>query len=222
MATVVASISQPASKDKIERGSYPLRAATYPPTAPIKASPEEVAKEWSGQLNEALNTVEIGKIKALLMKESYWRDQLCLSWDFHTFAGPEKIAEFLEGSRKEVRIKSVSLDTSSSLRSPALSAIDLHGKVPCVNLFLHVETDVGNGIGVVKLVQDLEDGSRWKAFTLFTTLRELKGHEELIGLRRPTGVRHGESLGRKSWQDIMNEQREFVTGEPVVLIIGTL
>jgi hypothetical protein len=221
MATAIASRSQPASKDRLEPGSYPLRTAAYPLAIPSEASPEGVAKEWTSQFNAALSGAEISNIKTLFMKESYWRDQLCLSWDFHTFAGPREIAEFLE-NEKHVRIKTLSLDTSSPLRSPAPSALDIRGKVPCVNFFLHVETDIGNGVGIAKLVQDSEDGGRWKAFTLLTTLRELKGYEELVGERRPTGVGHGGQFGRKSWQDIVNEHMEFNTEDPAVLIVGKL
>ncbi len=46
--------------------------------------------------------------------------------------------------------------------------------------FLTIETDMGRGTGLVGLLHDPEDGGKWKAFTLFTAMHELKGHEETV------------------------------------------
>jgi hypothetical protein len=49
--------------------------------------------------------------------------------------------------------------------------VDFTGKIMGVQSFLTVETDVGRGRGLVELLQDQQDGGKWKAFTLFTTMR---------------------------------------------------
>jgi len=87
-----------------------------------------------------------------------------------------------------------------------------------VQAFLKVDTDVGRGAGLVRLVQ--ENGT-WKVFTLFTYLTELKGHEEAVGKKRPNGVEHGEHISRKNWLDRRNAEENFENGqEPTVLILG--
>jgi hypothetical protein len=96
--------------------------------------------------------------------------------------------------------------------------MDSDGKVHTVQAFLTVETDIGRGSGIVRLVQD---HGAWKVFTLYTFLRELKEHEEQVGGRRPNGVAHGEHLSRKNWLDRRKAEENFEDGEePTVLILG--
>lgn len=52
------------------------------------------------------------------MKESYWRDLLCTTWDFRTLQGPEQIFRFIEGSSDDNRITGVSEDKSAALKTP--------------------------------------------------------------------------------------------------------
>lgn len=151
-----------------------------------------------------------------------WRDQLGLSWDYHTLQGPEKIVSFLKSAPKGSRIKSIEIDSSNSTRQPCVSAVDYRGKVNGVASFLTLETDVGRGRGLVRLLKDSQDNDRWKAFTLFTTMHELKGHEETTKANRPTGVDHGGQPGRKNWQERRTATENFEGDkEPVVLILGT-
>jgi hypothetical protein len=209
------------SAERCEPGSFPLRTACFPTVKQSDSvDADAVAAQWVDSFNKALSNPETAGIPRLFLAESYWRDQLCMSWDFHTLQGPEKIADLLKQSKNISRIKSFDLDKSSALRSPAASVIDANGVVKAVSASLKIETDVGRGEGLVRLVQD-ERG--WKAFTLFTSLKELKGHEELVGKRRPTGVQHGEHISRKNWLDRRNAEENFEGDEePVVLILGML
>jgi hypothetical protein len=110
---------------------------------------------------------------------------------------------FLE---KGCRIKSITIDRSSDFRKPVVTGFDGKGNVKGVQTFLSVESDVGSGMGVVKLLQ--QDG-KLKAFTLFTSMRELKGHEEATCSRRPEGVAHGGQPGRKNWEERRRADENF-------------
>lgn len=59
-----------------------------------------------------------------------------------------------------------------------------------------------------------------KAFTLFTSMMELKGHEETVFGRRPEGVAHGGLPGRKNWQERRLADENYEDSEPTVLILG--
>ena len=207
------------SCNRVEPGSFPLTIASLPKVAPSKSiDANSVATQWVESFNRTLTNHELVGIPSLFLQKSYWRDQLCLTWDFHTLQGPKKIVALLSKSNNGSRIKSLALDTSSKLRSPDASVLDADGQVHTVQAFLKVDTDVGRGAGLVRLVQ--ENGI-WKVFTLFTYLTELKGHEEAIGKRRPNGVEHGEHLSRKNWLDRRNAEENFEDGqEPTVLILG--
>jgi hypothetical protein len=207
------------SANRVEPGSFHLVMAQYPEansSKPIDA--DEVATQWVESFNKAIVHSELNTIADLFLPESYWRDQLCLSWDLHTLKGPGKIVELLTKSKNGCRIKCLSLDKTSSFRSPTISKIDADGKIDTVRAFLFVETDVGSGAGVVRLAQ--EQGV-WKVFTLFTLMKELKGFEPSIGKKRPFGVQHGEHESRDNWLDRRNEEGSFKDGQdPTVLILG--
>jgi len=207
------------SADRVEPGSFHLKTANFPTASTSKATDvNSIAATWVESFNKVLINPELATIPELFLEESYWRDQLCLSWDFHTLKGPENIIPLLQHSKNGCRIKSLTMDTSSKYRCPKASVVDVDGKVHTVQAFLTVETDIGRGSGVVRLVE--EHGS-WKVFTLYTFLRELKDHEEVIGARRPNGVQHGEHLSRKNWLDRRKAEENFEDGEePSVLILG--
>lgn len=208
------------SSNRPEPGSFQLNIAEFPSAAAPPSKPEDadaVAGQWVESFNKAVGSADPASISSLFHAQSYWRDQLCLSWDFHTLQGPEKIVSlFKQGNG--CRIKSVALDKSSQLRSPTAAAMDAEGKVHSVTAFLTVESDIGRGAGIVRLAQD---GGAWKVFTLFTFLKELKNHEEAVGRKRPNGVAHGEHISRKNWLDRRGEEQNFENGEdPTVLILG--
>lgn len=208
--------------NRVEPGSNQLRPAVYPHSdAPPKADVHRIASEWVKSLTQTLLSQDYERIKQLFLPGSCWRDQLALSWDYHTLNGPEKIVSFLKSSPHGCRIKSIGVDDSSTLHSPHLSAVDFNGHVNGVGCFLNVESDVGKGPGVVRLLQDQQDRGKWKAFTLFTAMHELKGHEEMVRGNRPHGVAHGGTPGRKNWQERRTATENFEEMEPTVLILGT-
>ena len=130
------------------------------------------------------------------------------------------MASFLSSHPKKCRLLSLALDDTSPFRRPTIAPIDFIGEVEGISSFLTLETDVGKGRGIVRLCKDANDG-QWKAFTLFTSMHELKGFEEQLGHRRPDGVEHGESPGRKNWRGQREAESEYADGRaPTVLIIG--
>lgn len=220
MATTAVEVP---SRDRLEPGSSKIQALPYPDAHPLgKVDVNFIASEWIEKLNRALSDESYVTFKDLFLKNSCWRDQLGLSWDYHTLHGPGKMTSFLQESGSTgSRIKSLRIDDTNSIRKPAVSAIDFNGKVDSVTSFLTIDTDVGRGRGVVRLLRDPEDGGQWKAFILFTAMHELKGFEETVNTNRPHGVDHGGQPGRKNWQERRHAMENFEDGnEPTVLILG--
>ena len=217
MATAAVEIP---SHNRVEPGSSQLAPASYPDViAPPETNIDKVATAWVTSLNQILANNDFDSVDQIFLKGACWRDQLGLSWNYHTLHGPEKITSFLNSSPAGSRIKSVSVDYDRPKLAPHISSADFYGKVKGVAAFLTIETDVGRGRGVVRLLQD-QDG-KWKAFTFFTVMHELKGHEETIKANRPNGVEHGGQLGRKNWQERRIALENFEGDlEPTVLILG--
>ena len=192
--------------------------------ADISSDTDKLVQGWLDVFNAALRSGQEGSpISDVFLDKSYWRDLLCLTWDFRTLHGREQISAYTHDFVASSHKITLSLDESAVHRRPSVAPLDFDGSVKCVQAFLNVDTDVGRGKGVVKLVPDDSDGHKWKAFTLFTTLEELKGHEELIKTRRPAGVRDGQDHGSRNWKDERDAQQNFEGGrEPTVLIIGSI
>ncbi|KAL8678218.1 MAG: hypothetical protein Q9186_005401 [Xanthomendoza sp. 1 TL-2023] len=220
MAT--AAVEIPPSNHGIP-GSHMLAHVDLPEIIPNFSNPidpQGVATSWLQLFNDLINGHEV-KIEDIFLDESYWRDFLCSTWNFHTYHGLPKILSVLSSGDRKCRLKSLSIDSSSDIKKPSICPIDFNGTIQGLQAFLTVETDVGSGRGLVKLVQDPKAGGKWKAFILFTTLQELKGYEESVHTRRPTGVDHGANPGRLNWQERRNVEANCEGSlEPTVLIIG--
>lgn len=116
-------------------------------------------------------------------------------------------------------LKKLTVDTSKSYTRAQVASVDTLGNVPCILGWYTLDTTVGKGRGIVRLVRDSVTSS-WQAFTLYTTLQQLTGHEEMTGLRREVGGYHDPLLGQKNWQDIITEAGRFENKSPTVLVIG--
>ena len=81
--------------------------------------------------------------------------------------------------------------------------------------WIEFETEVGRGQGHLRL----KDGEAW---TLLTTLIELKGHEEDAGTDRPQGVEHGADPDRETWLGAARARgrRARLQTQPEVVIVG--
>ncbi|KAF4997588.1 hypothetical protein FDECE_12044 [Fusarium decemcellulare] len=207
-----------ASKDRIVPGSFKLPSGVFPPSSTSLVDPDEVSSLLVQQLNKAIQSNDKQAIGQVFHENSYWRDHLCLGWDLRTLKSRERIAQYVVDS---INLTSIDIDRTTTFRAPKHGPIDgIYGaasSVSGIEFFINVDTKVGSGRGVIKLAE--VDG-QWKIFTVFSTLQELKNHEERVGHRRPNGAAHGEHIGRQNWQDRRNISKEYENHEPTVLIVG--
>ncbi|EAL86271.1 hypothetical protein KXX16_001318 [Aspergillus fumigatus] len=203
-------------------GSFNIPPASLP--APSKVGtfdPERVASDLVDVFNLALDQHNYPKVTSLFTDNGFWRDHLALSWQLRTVHGHEAILKYLERcseSRDGMRLRRISIDRSSSVRAPKAWVLDGAGEVQGIQFFFEAETVHGSAVGVARLAMQ-NDG--WKIFTLFTSLQELKGHEELLGHRRPKGAQHGDHPDRKNWAERRADSMAYIDNcEPTVIIIG--
>ena len=152
-------------------------------------------ERWLKSFGAALARGDIDGAARLFEPEGFWRDLVAFTWTIKTFEGRAEIKAMLAATLSQVR--------PSSFRS--------HGQD-----WFTFETAVGRGIGHLRL----RDGRAW---TLLTTLQELKGHEEKAGRTREWGVDHGVLPERKTWlEKRIESENAYLTGEksPYVLIVG--
>jgi hypothetical protein len=203
------------SYQRVEPGSVNIPVEDLTKIQTVKPTDiDNATEEWVSSFNKAIQSSDLAGLIDLFLPNAFWRDHLCLTWDFHTIKGTDKIKEFL---KQGCRLKNIAVDRSSDFRKPVVTGFDGQGKVQGVQTFLTTESDVGRGMGVARLV---ETEGKLKAFTLFTSIRELKGHEEATFRRRPEGVSHSGQPGRKNWQERRVADENYEDSEPTVLILG--
>jgi hypothetical protein len=206
-------------------GGHPL-AAQYPQASlPGEFDIDIVAENWIRTFQCFLHKgkEEIYRLQDIFLAESYWRDHLCLSWDFHTWRGPDEITSFLQQHPEGCRLRRVSIERGPSDKKPQLAPIDHNGKVYGLQVFMELETLFGTGKGLARLSYDVVS-QKWKAYTLYTALGELHGHAETVRSRRRPGFHYeisGTCIDFSNWQEMRMAQENFQEGlEPAVLIIG--
>ncbi|KAL9076218.1 MAG: hypothetical protein Q9157_003753 [Trypethelium eluteriae] len=181
------------------------------------ASPLTIVAEWITRFNKLCNGND-ETVEALFLKESYWRDLLCTSWDFCTVQGTDRISKFVGQPSKTAGITKVDLFESPEHMVPQYGTIE---DVEVVQAYLGLETLNGTGQGYVCLMRDTIDNGKWKAFTFFTYLESLGVHPEKAGTRRPTGHERDPNNERLNWKERRKVEQNFEDNrEPTVLILG--
>ena len=171
-------------------------------------SPIETATavtSWLSEFEDALAAGDPASAAALFLEDCYWRDLIAFTWNIKTFEDRAAITEMLGATLTQVQPSNWQITGGEE---PTYTD-------GVVEAWIEFETAVGRGRGYLRL----RGGLCW---TLLTTLEELKGYEEPLGLSRPKGVEHGANCGRTTWlEEREHEASELGFGEqPYVLIIG--
>src|SRR5947209_3693060 len=141
---------------------------------------EQAVARWLDQFNAALAERDAGAAAQLFAVACFWRDVLALTWNIKTVEGRDGVRDMLEHTLEHAG------PGGFRTSEPPAEADGV------VEAWLEFETRVGRGRGHLRL----KDGQAW---TLLTTLYELKGYEEPRGRSRPKGAEHGISANRQTW-----------------------
>jgi hypothetical protein len=160
------------------------------------------AGHWLAKFEGAL--AQGDGLAELFHAESHWRDVLALTWRIRTVSGLEHIAQALQA----VQAHAFRLDPGRTAPRHVTRAGE-----KCIEALFRFETRDGIGAGVLRLKGE-------KAWTLLTTLDELKGHEETVGGRRPKGWSYSRDFGGPNWLDLRKKKNQFADAAPAVLVVG--
>jgi cation diffusion facilitator CzcD-associated flavoprotein CzcO len=170
------------------------------------------AESWLSQFENALEHPD--ELGALFHGESYWRDVLALSWNIQTINGAEAILKELKARSRSATPKNFQIDPDRATPRRVTRA-----GTNSIEIMFKFETAVGRGNGILRLTPDTADG-KLKAWTLLTTLEELKGFEERLGVARPRGDAYSRDFRGPNWLDLRKASAEYADHDPAVLIIG--
>jgi putative flavoprotein involved in K+ transport len=168
-------------------------------------SPAERTDAWLAAFEDALTARDVDRAAGMFAATSFWRDLIAFSWNITTVEGPDGVRDLLTATLDRTDPRGFRTTEEPTEADGTTTA------------WIEFETAVGRGRGLLRLQ---EEGT--KAFTLLTTLYELKGHEEPLRERRPMGAEHGANRERTTWRE-RREQEEAELGyttQPYVLVVG--
>ncbi|MEV0945013.1 NAD(P)/FAD-dependent oxidoreductase [Rhodococcus sp. NPDC049939] len=166
-------------------------------------TPGERVDLWLASFESALADRDIDRVAAMFAVDSFWRDLVAFTWNITTVEGRDGVTAML-------RAQLDAADPSNFRTSEVPEKAD-----GVTSAWIEFETATGRGKGHLRLRGD-------EAWTLLTTMEELKGHEERRGPRRVNGVVHGPRGDTQTWAERRAiEERELgYTRQPYVLVVG--
>ncbi|WP_459615596.1 flavin-containing monooxygenase [Bordetella sp. 2513F-2] len=183
--------------------------------AGVSAEPElgdvDVVAWWLSHFEQALHDGDIRKMRELFTEESHWRDLLAFEWNIVPFAGAQAIAEQLAAKQPEVKAEKFRI----ARNHVAPRRVRRTGTLVIEAIF-EFETAVGRCHGVLRIPAD---GPR-RVWVFMTSLQEIRGHEEPIHDRRPSGAAYSREFGGDNWADRRRKEQLYADRDPTVLIIG--
>jgi cation diffusion facilitator CzcD-associated flavoprotein CzcO len=173
------------------------------------------AENWLAQFESALAKPGDSLLKILFHPDSYWRDVLALSWNLQTINGAEALL-------RELKARAISAAPSGFRIDPDRAAPRrvTRAGTNTIEAIFKFETSQGRGSGILRLIPDVDDGNRLKAWTLLTALDELKGFEEQQGKSRPRGQSYSRDFRGPNWLDLRKAAAQYADRDPDVLVVG--
>ena len=175
------------------------------------------AAVWLRAFETALSGCDKAKIASLFSNDGNWRDILAFTWHLTPRVGADVIAEGLVARQPTIGARNFEITPD---RTPPRRVNRLGRE--CIEAIYGFETNVGRCAGLLRLVPATDGGGAagLKAWVISTSLEELKGFEERIGDRRPSGAAYSRNFGGDNWADVRRKAQDYNDREPTVLIIG--
>ncbi|AOW94126.1 FAD-dependent oxidoreductase [Rhodococcus sp. WMMA185] len=173
------------------------------PADPTIPTPRERVDSWLASFESALADRDIDRVAAMFAVDSFWRDLVAFTWNITTVEGRDGVTAMLRAR----------LDGTDPLNFRAGEEPEEADGV--TSALIEFETATGRGKGHLRLRGD-------QAWTLLTTMEELKGHEERRGTNRVNGAVPESGVGTRTWvEERALEERELgYSRQPYVLVIG--
>jgi putative flavoprotein involved in K+ transport len=168
-----------------------------------KSAPTAAVVRWLADWSRALAAGDVNAAKRMFHEDSYWRDLVSFSWNIVTVEGQAGVADLLQATLGHTQPRAIAIDGEATEAGGIVEG------------WFSFETQVAGGRGHLRL----RDGQAW---TLLTTMTELKGYEELKGERREKGTEHGPVANRRTWLE-RKTAAEAELGyheQPYVVIVG--
>ena len=170
---------------------------------------------WLAQFERALAMPDGDLLKKLFHPDSHWRDLLAFTWHIKTVDGASAILRELKAHADRARPAGFRTVPNRTATRQVIRA-----GTNAIEAIFAFETADGRGSGVLTLIPDANDDNTLKAWTLLTTLDEMKGFEERVGRSRPQGKSYSRDFRGPNWLDTRKAAAEYADRDPAVLVVG--
>ncbi|KAF9567988.1 FAD/NAD-P-binding domain-containing protein [Agrocybe pediades] len=179
---------------------------------------DQIAQDWLNSFTSTISAegAKTEDVLSLLHPDAWWRDILALTWDFRSLQGHVQVGKFVTDRviSSAAGWKDIAVATGEGMKTVLLRP---YPDLVWIQFFITFNTNVGNGVGIVRLVPTPDaagQGIVWKAFMIFTTLTGLKDHPETLGEHRNPLPNHG------FWPSKRQAELDYADREPTVVIVG--
>ncbi|HEY1973172.1 MAG TPA: NAD(P)/FAD-dependent oxidoreductase, partial [Pseudonocardia sp.] len=181
----------------------------------VEVSARTMFDRWLDRFGHAMSSLDHAGAVRCIAADGFWKDALAFTWSYRTFAGREAIdaamAQRLPGiAPRDFRVSAFHDD-------PIL--LDRIGMM-VVEGFFDFDTGVGTCTGFVRILAEQVEPAEPVAMLVLTSLNELRGSEEKVGKRRPTGLEYSYNFAGDNWLDQRTKARSYRDREPEVVIVG--
>ncbi|VVO03504.1 flavin-containing monooxygenase [Pseudomonas fluorescens] len=183
----------------------------------------DIVKHWLAAFEKALVEGDRSELEALFLGESYWRDQVALTWDMRQAHGRQQVVDGLLEVQSWTRPSAFSI--SDILPAPTEVSLLNHQVIEAYIVF---KVHHGQGQGLLRLVRDESSRIGSRCFLLGTDILSLNSVSETLGNRvtrertAPVFPLHGYTPKRQGqyFSEHRVEKKLFENNDPDVLIIG--
>ena len=175
-------------------------------------TPASVVESWLGRFERVLAEADPAGLRSLFCTDSYWRDVLALGWEIRTIEGADAILRDLGSAAARARPRGFRIDPQ---RTPPRRVTRAGSQA--IEAIFRFETAVGRGSGVLRLTTE---GGTPRAWTLLTSLEEIRGAAERVGVARPHGESYSRDFRGPNWLDVRRAAAAYADREPTVLVVG--
>jgi hypothetical protein len=170
-----------------------LEALTMNEIRPISATDADHVAQWLSEFEMALRTGGAAALASLFADECHWRDMLAFTWTVTPHEDRESIVDDLLRTQPRANARNFRIAYG---RTPPRRVKRVG--VDVIEAIFSFETEIGRCHGILRLPIQSPD----KAWVFSTSLTELKGYEEPINKRRPTGSAYSRNFGGANWSDL--------------------
>ena len=170
------------------------------------------AQRWLESFEAALQASDAdGGGRSCFCADGLWRDVLAFTWNDPDDERPAAIEATLRETLARTQPRNFHIPDEANA-----AALDIPRRHRSIEALFEFETAFGRGAGVVRLDDPMP--RRLRAWTMVTTLEELRAHEE--GSARVASRDRSRDFGARELGRPAGKARAYADRDPTVLVVG--